>query len=124
MDSQYIYVYYDGNMFTSCSEQSYIHILKSTSNRYTGNSRLASVNCNVIRCLRHIFFETITQVMLFCLTLHHCFGHSTLSLCVSLCTTVIDTMHNVNLLYFALLLSIQCITSLCFILHYCYRCSA
>ena len=37
------------------SVQRYIRFIKPLIIRYTANSRLASISCNVIRCLHHIF---------------------------------------------------------------------
>ena len=48
------------------SVQSYIHIIKLLSIRYTGNSHLVSAYCNVIRCSCNIFFVIMTQLMLLC----------------------------------------------------------
>ena len=89
MLSQYAYVYQYSNMFASYREKSHIHNIKSFSSICTGNSRLASASCNVIRCLRHIFFVTITQLI------------------------------NATVLNFAPLFQPEYITSLCFTLRHC-----
>ena len=94
-------------MFTSYSMHSYTHIVKSVSIRCTGNSRLESVPCKVICCLRHIFFVIIPKLMLLCLILCHCYNHSKLHQHVSLCAIVINTVHNANYLQFEPLLAIQ-----------------
>ena len=87
-----------------------IHIIKPLSIGYTGNSRLASLFCNVILCLRHFFFVTITQLMPLCLLSCHCYNLRALNLCILLCATDIGTAHNATLLHFAPLLAIRFIS--------------